>query len=59
MCLCTVTWIFILDNNPYDRILKALNVGGKEYKYYDIAALDSCYGKYCIQIVLENSTVWY
>lgn len=32
-------------NNPYNKYLKNLNVGGKEYKYYDISALDSSYGK--------------
>ncbi|CAH1113785.1 unnamed protein product [Psylliodes chrysocephalus] len=45
------------DNNPFKKYLKTLNVDGKLYSYYDIAALDSNYERlpYSIRILLESA----
>ncbi|XP_050308344.1 cytoplasmic aconitate hydratase-like isoform X2 [Anthonomus grandis grandis] len=44
-------------SNPYNKLLKTLNVNGKEYQYYDIPALGEKYGRlpYSIRVLLESA----
>lgn len=37
--------LLFLGHNPFDKYLKSFSIEGKEYKYYDIAALGANYGK--------------
>lgn len=43
--------------NPYDRLLKTVNVAGKQYKYYDLPALGPKYDKlpFSIRVLLESA----
>ncbi|CAB4054744.1 ACO [Lepeophtheirus salmonis] len=43
--------------NPFDKILKNFEIGGKTYKYYDVSSLDPSYHKlpYSIRILLESA----
>ncbi|XP_046658536.1 cytoplasmic aconitate hydratase-like [Homalodisca vitripennis] len=43
--------------NPYDRLLKTINVGGKEFKYYDLPSLGQEYNKlpFSIRVLLESA----
>uniref|UniRef100_A0A1B6E5W2 aconitate hydratase n=1 Tax=Clastoptera arizonana TaxID=38151 RepID=A0A1B6E5W2_9HEMI len=45
------------DNNPYNKYIKVLNVGGKQYKYYDLPSLDGNYKKlpFSIRVLLESA----
>lgn len=39
--------------NPFQRLLKTIEVDGSVYKYYDLLGLnDSRYGKYIIMLIL-------
>ncbi|XP_044266914.1 cytoplasmic aconitate hydratase-like [Tribolium madens] len=43
--------------NPFDKYLKILTVGSKEYKYYDLSALGAQYDRlpYSIRVLLESA----
>ncbi|XP_053622343.1 cytoplasmic aconitate hydratase-like [Plodia interpunctella] len=44
------------ENNPYSGLVKTLEVNGRTYKYYDIAALGAKYDRlpYSIRVLLES-----
>ncbi|XP_060517450.1 cytoplasmic aconitate hydratase-like [Cylas formicarius] len=44
------------ENNPYNKYLKTLTVGSKEYIYYDLSSLGEQYNRlpYSIRILLES-----
>ncbi|GJQ67339.1 hypothetical protein Trydic_g8235 [Trypoxylus dichotomus] len=43
--------------NPFNNLLKTLSINGKEYKYYDLQALNGKYQKlpYSIRVLLESA----
>lgn len=49
--------VVMAGTNPYDRLLKTINVAGKQYKYYDLPALGPKYDKlpFSIRVLLESA----
>ncbi|XP_038221408.1 cytoplasmic aconitate hydratase-like [Zerene cesonia] len=43
-------------NNPYNKLLKTLEINGKSYKYYDVVALGEKYDRlpFSIRVLLES-----
>ncbi|KAM3955081.1 LOW QUALITY PROTEIN: cytoplasmic aconitate hydratase [Aphomia sociella] len=43
-------------SNPYEKLLKTIDINGKTYKYYDLAALGSKYDRlpYSVRVLLES-----
>jgi len=43
--------------NPYNHLIKSVDINGKQYKYYDLTALGSQYSKlpYSIRVLLESA----
>ncbi|XP_049822651.1 cytoplasmic aconitate hydratase-like isoform X1 [Aethina tumida] len=44
-------------DNPYNNLLKTVNVGGREFKYYDLSSFGEKYDRlpYSIRILLESA----
>lgn len=40
------TSVFVSANNPYDNLLKQIDINGKQKNYYDVATFGEQYGKF-------------